>query len=138
MPFNYFERFIAFRYLVPLRKGGLLSVISWLSFIGICIGVATLIIVMSVMNGFHDELKKRIIGFNGHIYIKNIEPYFENDKNLSEIKINEYQKFQKVIDKNIYKYVDVDKSLSRKKTSMSTNPKEVSRMIKKYLKFLNV
>ena len=86
MPFNYFERFIAFRYLVPLRKGGLLSVISWLSFIGICIGVATLIIVMSVMNGFHDELKKRIIGFNGHIYIKNIEPYFENDKSLSEIK----------------------------------------------------
>jgi lipoprotein-releasing system permease protein len=86
VPFNYFERFIAFRYLVPLRKGGLLSVISWLSFIGICIGVATLIIVMSVMNGFHDELKKRIIGFNGHIYIKNIEPYFENDKSLSEIK----------------------------------------------------
>ena len=86
MPFNYFERFIAFRYLVPLRKGGLLSVISWLSFIGICIGVATLIIVMSVMNGFHDELKKRIIGFNGHIYIKNIEPYFENDKSLSEMK----------------------------------------------------
>ena len=69
-----------------MRKGGLLSVISWLSFIGICIGVATLIIVMSVMNGFHDELKKRIIGFNGHIYIKNIEPYFENDKSLSEIK----------------------------------------------------
>jgi lipoprotein-releasing system permease protein len=86
VPFNYFERFIAFRYLVPLRKGGLLSVISWLSFIGICIGVATLIIVMSVMNGFHDELKKRIIGFNGHIYIKNIEPYFENDQSLSEIK----------------------------------------------------
>ena len=54
------------------------------------------------------------------------------------MKIDEYQKFQKVIDKNIYKYVDVDKSLSRKKTSMSTNPKEVSRMIKKYLKFLNV
>ena len=85
MPFNYFERFIAFRYLVPLRKGGLLSVISWLSFIGICIGVATLIIVMSVMNGFHNELKKRIIGFNGHIYIKNIKPYFEHNKNLQEI-----------------------------------------------------
>ena len=82
MPFNYFERFIAFRYLVPLRKGGLLSVISWLSFIGICIGVATLIIVMSVMNGFHEELKKRIIGFNGHIYIKNVDPYFVHDRNL--------------------------------------------------------
>ena len=85
MPFNYFERFIAFRYLVPLRKGGLLSIISWLSFIGICIGVGTLIIVMSVMNGFHNELKKRIIGFNGHIYIKNIEPYFEHSKDLLEI-----------------------------------------------------
>ena len=82
MPFNYFERFIAFRYLVPLRKGGLLSIISWLSFIGICIGVATLIIVMSVMNGFHEELKKRIIGFNGHIYIKNVDPYFVHDRNL--------------------------------------------------------
>ena len=62
----------------------------------------------------------------------------KNNKNLSEVKIDEYQKFQKVIDKNIYKYVDVDSSLSRKKTSMSTNPKEVSKMIKKYLKFLNV
>ena len=70
---------------MPLSKGGLLSIISWLSFIGICIGVATLIIVMSVMNGFHDELKKRIIGFNGHIYIKNIKPYFDYDTNLSEI-----------------------------------------------------
>ncbi len=86
MPFNYFERFIAFRYLVPLRKGGLLSIISWLSFIGICMGVATLIIVMSVMNGFHEELKKRIIGFNGHLYIKNNEPFFKHDKDLSDLK----------------------------------------------------
>ena len=85
MPFNYFERFIAFRYLVPLRKGGLLSIISWLSFIGICIGVATLIIVMSVMNGFHEELKKRIIGFNGHIYIKSNEPYFIDNHDLSSL-----------------------------------------------------
>ncbi len=85
MPFNYFERFIAFRYLVPLRKGGLLSIISWLSFIGISIGVATLIIVMSVMNGFHEELKKRIIGFNGHIYIQNYSAYFDHNQNLSEI-----------------------------------------------------
>ncbi len=85
VPFNYFERFIAFRYLVPLRKGGLLSVISWLSFIGICIGVATLIIVMSVMNGFHIELKERIIGFNGHIFIQKNDKYFEYQEELSDI-----------------------------------------------------
>ncbi len=85
VPFNYFERFIAFRYLVPLRKGGLLSVISWLSFIGICIGVATLIIVMSVMNGFHIELKKRIIGFNGHVFIQKNDKYFEYQDELSNV-----------------------------------------------------
>ena len=79
MPFNYFERFIAFRYLKPLRSGGLLSIISWFSFIGICIGVATLIIVMSVMNGFRYELENRIIGFNGHIYIQKYSDYFNYD-----------------------------------------------------------
>ncbi len=79
MPFNLFERFIAFRYLKPLRRGGLLSIISWFSFIGICIGVATLIIVMSVMNGFRYELESRIIGFNGHIFIQKFEDYFDYD-----------------------------------------------------------
>ena len=78
MPFNNFERFIAFRYLKPLRSEGLLSIISWFSFFGICIGVATLIITMSVMNGFRYELENRIIGFNGHIYINNYEKYFED------------------------------------------------------------
>ena len=79
MPFNTFERFIAFRYLRPLRFGSLLSIISWFSFTGICIGVATLIIVMSVMNGFRIELEKRILGFNGHIYIQSYEEYFDYD-----------------------------------------------------------
>ena len=78
MPFNNFERFIALRYLKPLRSGGLLSIISWFSFFGICIGVATLIIVMSVMNGFRFELENRIIGFNGHIYVNNFDKYFED------------------------------------------------------------
>lgn len=82
MPFNYFERFIALRYIRPLRSSSLLSVISWFSFIGICIGVATLIIVMSVMNGFRHELEKRIIGFNGHVYIQSYNKYFENVSDL--------------------------------------------------------
>ena len=84
-------------------------------------------------------IEKKIPFRDSYKIIADIVNYAQqNKKNLSEMKIDEYQKFQKVIDKNIYKYVDVDKSLSRKKTSMSTNPKEVSRMIKKYLKFLNV
>ena len=84
-------------------------------------------------------IEKKIPFRDSYKIIADIVSYAQqNNKNLSEIKIDEYQKFQKVIDKNIYKYVDVDKSLSRKKTSMSTNPKEVSRMIKKYLKFLKV
>ena len=84
-------------------------------------------------------IEKKIPFRDSYKIIADIVSYAQqNNKNLSEMKIDEYQKFQKVIDKNIYKYVDVDKSLSRKKTSMSTNPKEVSRMIKKYLKFLNV
>ena len=84
-------------------------------------------------------IEKKITFRDSYKIIADIVSYAQqHNKNLSEMKINEYQKFQKVIDKNIYKYVDVDKSLSRKKTSMSTNPKEVSRMIKKYLKFLNV
>ena len=78
MPFNYFERFVAFKYLKPLRSDGLLSIISWFSFIGIAIGVATLIIVMSVMNGFKIELQKRIIGFNGHLYISKFETNIKN------------------------------------------------------------
>ncbi len=84
-------------------------------------------------------IEKKITFRDSYKIIADIVSYAQqHNKNLSEITIDEYQKFQKVIDKNIYNYVDVDKSLSRKKTSMSTNPKEVSRMIKKYLKFLNV
>ena len=65
----YFERFIAFRYLGSKRKEGLISVIAWFSLIGIALGVATLIIVMSVMNGFRAELLNRILGLNGHITV---------------------------------------------------------------------
>ena len=55
---------------------------------------------------------------------------------LSEISLKEFQKFEKLIDSNIYKYIDVKKSLSRKKTNMSTNPKEVSKKIHKFQKLL--
>ena len=59
-----------------------------------------------------------------------------NKMKLSEISLEEFQKFEKSIDSNIYQYIDVKKSLARKKTNMSTNPKEVSKKIRKFQKFL--
>ena len=65
--FSAFERLVAFRYLRARRQEGLVSVIAAFSLIGIFLGVATLIIVMSVMNGFREELLTRILGLNGHM-----------------------------------------------------------------------
>lgn len=72
--FSSFERKIAFRYLKPSRKEGFISVIAGFSFLGILLGVATLIIVMSVMNGFREKLIDSILGFNGHIAIHSVNP----------------------------------------------------------------
>ena len=66
--FSRLERKIAFRYL-GAKKRGFGSVISWVSLIGIMLGVATLIVVMSVMGGFHDTLLGRIVGMNGHVVV---------------------------------------------------------------------
>jgi len=63
------ERLIALRYLRAKRQEGFISVVAWFSLLGIMLGVATLIIVMSVMNGFREELLGRILGVNGHIEI---------------------------------------------------------------------
>ncbi len=76
------EKEITVRYLKPKKKDGFLNVISIFSFIGIAIGVAVLIIVMSVMNGFRTELIDKIIGFNAHIIVK---PY---ENNIDKAKLN--------------------------------------------------
>ena len=68
--FNSVEKLIALRNLRPKKKDGFLKVISTFSFIGIMLGVAILIIVMSVMNGFRTDLTNKILGFNPHIIIK--------------------------------------------------------------------
>lgn len=68
-----FERFIAFRYLRSPRQEGFISVIAWFSLLGIALGVATLIIVMSVMNGFRQELLKTMVGMRGHVLINHID-----------------------------------------------------------------
>ena len=84
------ENKIAFRYLKTRKKDGFLNVISIFSFIGISLGVAVLIIVMSVMNGFRSELVNKILGFNSHIIVQSHHTIIdESQRNkLSEISKN--------------------------------------------------
>ena len=86
------EKKITFRFLRARKNDGFLNIISIFSFIGISLGVAVLIIVMSVMNGFRTELINKIVGFNAHITVK---PY------QNKIKINEINKDLKSISKNL-------------------------------------
>ena len=81
------ERIIAFRYLRPKKKEGFLKIISIFSFTGIALGVAILIIVMSVMNGFRTELIEKILGFNPHIIVKPFEKKITQDElnNLDDL-----------------------------------------------------
>ncbi|UZF93864.1 lipoprotein-releasing ABC transporter permease subunit [Bosea sp. NBC_00550] len=72
-PFASFEWLLAGRYLRTRRREGFVSVIAGFSFLGILLGVATLIIVMSVMNGFRKELLEKIVGVNGHIFATPID-----------------------------------------------------------------
>jgi len=85
------ERIIAFRYLKPKKKEGFLRVISIFSFTGIALGVAILIIVMSVMNGFRTELINKILGFNPHIIVK---PY---EKRINKSDVNKLGALKKDI-----------------------------------------
>ena len=87
--FSPFERMVAFRYLRPRRQEGFVSVIAIFSLLGIMLGVATLIIVMSVMNGFRAELLSRILGLNGHISVyaqgpDGLPDYAEIEKKIRE------------------------------------------------------
>ena len=96
---NYPSLFIALRYLKPSKKNTMVSIISLFSFLGIVLGVGTLIIVMSVMNGFKIELLDKIIGINGHINI-----HFQNkdssDNNFSNFLTSNdrVKSFRKIID----------------------------------------
>ncbi len=72
-PFAPFEWMLSLRYLRSRRKEGFISVIAGFSFLGIMLGVATLIIVMAVMNGFRKELLDKILGLNGHLLVQPID-----------------------------------------------------------------
>ena len=86
---SHLEKEIALRYLKTRKKDGFLNIISIFSFIGISLGVAVLIIVMSVMNGFRTELVEKIVGFNAHAVVKPYQNEINrtnlNSKNLKKI-----------------------------------------------------
>ncbi len=88
-PFSAFEWMLALRYLRPRRKEAFISVIAVFSFLGIMLGVATLVVVMAVMNGFRAELLDKILGINGHIIVQPIESdltdYDEVAKRISAV-----------------------------------------------------
>ena len=87
MLFSPFERMMAMRYLRAKRQEGFISVIGWFSLIGIALGVATLIVVMSVMNGFRHDLFERVLGLNGHLNVYAIEgPVFNYDEMMERIR----------------------------------------------------
>jgi lipoprotein-releasing system permease protein len=73
LPFAQFEWMLSLRYLRARRREGFISVIAGFSFLGIMLGVATLIIVMAVMNGFRQELLDKILGLNGHLLIQPLD-----------------------------------------------------------------
>jgi len=92
------ERIVAFRFLRPKKKEGFLKIISLFSFTGITLGVAILIIVMSVMNGFRTELINKILGFNPHIIVT---PY--NDKIILE-DLNKIESIKNDITRTTFTY----------------------------------
>src|ERR1700743_2927948 len=83
-PFAPFEWLVAGRYLRGRRKEGFISVIAGFSFLGIMLGVATLIIVMAVMNGFRKELLDKILGLNGHLLVQPLEKPLSDWKDVTD------------------------------------------------------
>ena len=83
-PFAPFEWMLAGRYLRTRRREGFVSVIAGFSFLGIMLGVATLIVVLSVMNGFRKELLEKIVGINGHVFIAPIDAPLTDYADIAE------------------------------------------------------
>ena len=97
---SFFELWVSYKFLFPKTKEKFFSIITFISFAGISLGVATLIIVMSVMNGFRDELTSKILGVNGHLKVKP----FNNLKieKHDELKINIEKKIKNI---NVHKVI---------------------------------
>ncbi|MEM9495860.1 MAG: lipoprotein-releasing ABC transporter permease subunit [Pseudomonadota bacterium] len=84
-PFSFFEWMVARRYLGATRTGAGVSLISVIAFAGIMLAVATLIIVMSVMQGFRAKLLDQLLGLNGHVFVQSAEPFTDFDDVIKDI-----------------------------------------------------
>ena len=105
------EKEITLRFLKTRKKDGFLNVISIFSFIGISLGVAVLIIVMSVMNGFRTELINKIVGFNSHITVKPYEKKYINPARLNNLQLNSISK--NLISSNSGEAIIIQKDISK-------------------------
>ena len=105
------EKEITFRFLKARKKDGFLNIISIFSFIGISLGVAVLIIVMSVMNGFRTELINKIVGFNAHIVVKPYEKKYINPARFNYPQLNSISK--NLISSNSGEAIIIQKDVSK-------------------------
>ncbi|MAI29522.1 MAG: lipoprotein-releasing system transmembrane subunit LolC [Rickettsiales bacterium] len=108
---TFFEIWVSLKYLLPKTKEKFFSIITIFSFVGISLGVATLIIVMSVMNGFRDELTNKILGVNGHLKLQHFNNFKINnkdllnetlDKKISDVFVNKIIVSQALFSKNSF------------------------------------
>src|SRR6516162_4465886 len=83
-PFARFEWMLSLRYLRARRQEGFISVIAGFSFLGIMLGVATLIVVLAVLNGFRKELLDKILGLNGHIMVQPLDTSLTDWQDVTE------------------------------------------------------
>ncbi len=105
------EKEITFRFLKARKKDGFLNIISIFSFIGISLGVAVLIIVMSVMNGFRTELINKIVGFNAHITVKPYEKKYINPARFNNVQLNSISK--NLMSSNSGEAIIIQKNISK-------------------------
>ena len=105
------EKEITLRFLKTRKKDGFLNIISIFSFIGISLGVAVLIIVMSVMNGFRTELINKIVGFNSHITVKPYEKKYINPARYYNSQLNSISK--NLISSNSGEAIIIQKDISK-------------------------
>ena len=107
---NKLEKEIIFRFLKSRKKDSFLNLISIFSFIGITLGVAVLIIVMSVMNGFRTELIDKLVGFNAHAVVKSYDKKLKIDFDITKNISNE---INKIILSNDGEAVIINKNLTK-------------------------